>query len=467
MRLLFRRFNSNRIVFQIAVLVIISLVLSGMINFAITAYQFRLFEVEQRPATVAAEIAAVARLVAAAISDEERDRAILTGRKLGLNVRIVPIGELLSIPEEPSRPRFLKAMIERSVGRSKLTVLTRLQPQGNEGDAVVIKLAGQAAAVFELPPAAEPPSIFRGPVLLMFATTAVFLATFSTYALRWITSPLTSFSKAIEAFGEPFGEDQQLQEKGPYEIARAARALNIMRKRIRKLIDERTYILTAISHDLRTPLTRLLLHAERLTPSPTRERILGDLAKIRDMISDTLTYSTPWNPSEHAERVDLPSLLQTICAEFTDAGHPVNYIGCDHFAYQCQPFGLLRAVTNIVENASRYGTTVNVAFQLQKTGTVEISVSDDGPGIPLLTRDELFEPFFRADASRPSLRRGGFGLGLTIARDIVTRMGGSIQLLDNVPQGLTVCITLPTQTADVESNIGHDAKTRTKYLSRP
>jgi signal transduction histidine kinase len=318
-----------------------------------------------------------------------------------------------------------------------------MQPKSGSADSVALKLGDQTAAVFDLPVDRKEISILRGPPLLMFATVVAFLGVFSVYALRWITSPLRSFSRALEAFGESQAEDIQLPEKGPREIAQAARAVNVMRKRIRHLLDERTYMLVAISHDLRTPLTRALLHAERLPCSFMRDAMLSDLSKIRGMISDTLAYSIAEGRCGASERIDLPSLLQTICAEFTDTGHRVEYGGCDRFAYCCKAADLTRAVTNVVENAIRYGTRVSIDFHVQHDGSLWIDVSDNGPGIPATIRDKVFEPFFRGDSARASLQRGGFGLGLTIARDILAGSGGTILLVDNVPSGLTVRIALP------------------------
>jgi signal transduction histidine kinase len=440
----------NTILVQIAGLVLVSLLLAAGIAFGIAIYQFRNVQEHDRPLNIAAEIAAVGRLAMAATSAQEQERVLEVGKSLGLHLRLVPISEMIMATQGAAfTPSFFESLVVKELQRANLVVLNlKTTPEGP--DSVALRVGNRTAAVFDLPVDRKEISILHGPTLLIFAIVVAFLGVFSVYALRWITSPLRSFSDALEAFGEYPAEDIHLPETGPHEIAQAARAVNVMRKRIRQLLDERSYILVAISHDLRTPLTRLLLHAERLPSSPMRDAMLSDLSKIRGMISDTLTYSIAQGECDTSEQVDLPSLLQTISAEFTDTGHPVEYGGCYRFTYSCKAVDLARAVTNVVENAIRYGTRVSINFKVLCDGTPRIDVSDNGPGIPAEIRAKVFDPFFRGDSARASLPRGGFGLGLAIARDILANNGGTIHLLDNLPSGLTVRITLPC------AQSGHD-----------
>ena len=138
---------------------------------------------------------------------------------------------------------------------------------------------------------------------------------------------------------------------------------NEMGARIRSLIDARTRMLVAISHDLRTPLTRLRLRAERLSPADGQEGMLSDIGRISDMLRETLVYLRDGARSEAEQRADLPSLLQTICAEFADVGHAVTYAGPNRFACTCRPGALTRAVTNVVENGIKYGSVVTVTLK--------------------------------------------------------------------------------------------------------
>jgi signal transduction histidine kinase len=237
-----------------------------------------------------------------------------------------------------------------------------------------------------------------------------------------------------------------VNRRGPREIVQVADALNDMRTRIRALLDDRTRMLAAISHDLRTPLTRLQLRAERIGDQDLREGMLHEIARVARMLDETLDYLREDVRSESASRIDLPSALQTICAEFADVGHAVSYEGPAHLTWTCRPSALTRAISNVVDNAVKHGSVVTVSLRGARDGAVEIDVADDGPGIPSSLREKVFDPFFKGDDARTSARRSGFGLGLSIARDVVKGHGGDIDLLDGTPRGLIVRMSLPSQT---------------------
>ncbi len=289
-----------------------------------------------------------------------------------------------------------------------------------------------------------------GPEFLALLFAGVMIVLLSVYAIWWIVSPLASFVEVAEAIGRAPEGDAVVVEKGPREVVQLAKALNAMQGRIRTLVQERTNMLAAISHDLRTPLARLFLYAERLPPSPERRGIADNLTKINEMLTDTLTFLRRGGANEAPQDIDLPSLLQTIASEFADTGYDVSYEGSDRLACRCMPRLLSRAVTNIVENATHYGTVVSIGLR-DKGETCEIDVADNGPGIPAALREAVLSPFYRGDDSRAARDRGGFGLGLAIAADITRVHGGHIALLDNVTKGLRVRLTLPR---DCETALG-------------
>jgi signal transduction histidine kinase len=261
--------------------------------------------------------------------------------------------------------------------------------------------------------------------------------------VRWITSPLSSIASATRSFGKSTEAEEDLSAAGPREIAQLAEALNDMRKRVRTLVDERTKMLVAISHDLRTPLTRLRLRAERTPDDKTRDGMLHDIGMINEMLSETLAYLRDDGRVERAHLIDLPSLLQTICAQFADIGEDVSYDGPSRLTFPCRQQALTRAVTNIVDNATKHGSTVSVTLRSGDDERVEIDVSDDGPGIPAALRGKVFEPFFKIDSARSQTNRSaGFGLGLSIARDIARRHGGDVEFFDHAPHGLTVRLSV-------------------------
>jgi signal transduction histidine kinase len=283
------------------------------------------------------------------------------------------------------------------------------------------------------------------PTVLTLTIVLVFVTILSVYAVRWIIAPLSSVVAAAQSFGRSVDDSRIVGRRGPREIAQVADALDDMRTRIRALLDDRTRMLVAISHDLRTPLTRLRLRAEQVPDPALREGMLREVVQVTRMLDETLDYLRGDVGLEPMSRIDLPSVLQTICAEFADVGHAVAYEGPMHLAWTCRPNVLMRAISNVVDNGVKHGATVAVALRATEDGAVEIDVADDGPGIPSSLREKVFDPFFKGDAARSMANRSGFGLGLSIARTIVEGHGGEIELLDRVPRGLIVRLSLPTQ----------------------
>jgi K+-sensing histidine kinase KdpD len=197
-----------------------------------------------------------------------------------------------------------------------------------------------------------------------------------------------------------------------------------MRRRIRKMVDDRTRMLTAVSHDLRTPLTRLRMRVERSKEIPSKQSMLDDIATLTAMIEDSLQYLSSTARDEPLRKVDIAALLKTVVAGFCDLGHTVIYVGPERFGYTCKQKGLTRAVTNIVENAVRFGTIVDVQLSNYPPSEVVIVVRDNGPGLAHGLHEKALEPFFKADEARTSKSDSGFGLGLSIADEIVKGHGG-------------------------------------------
>jgi signal transduction histidine kinase len=217
-----------------------------------------------------------------------------------------------------------------------------------------------------------------------------------------------------------------------------------MRERIRKLIDDRTRMLAAMSHDLRTPLTRLRLRAETLPEGDTRRQVMRDLHLMETMVNTALSFLRDQDGRERDEMVDLPSVLQAICDEFAAIGHDVRYEGPDHLLLRCRADSLARALTNLVDNAVKYGTAATLALAQPGDGTVNVTVTDDGPGIPQEELALVFEPFYRSDQARTLERDRGFGLGLPIAQRIIEGHGGTLTLRTHAPHGLEAVVMLPT-----------------------
>ena len=312
-----------------------------------------------------------------------------------------------------------------------------------DADALYVKIDDDHALRFAVTPYTGVGSLVLTQTLFTLGIITFLILFVSAYAVRWITAPLSSIASAASAFGRPgAGAGADLLENGPIEVAQAARALNEMRKRVRRLVDERTRMLVAVSHDLRTPLTRLRLRIERLRDEPAQAAMLEEIAGINEMLSETLAYMREVGQTEASAATDVPSLLQTICAQFADTGHKVAYRGADRLALTCRPHALTRAVTNLVDNASKFGERVEVRAEL-RGAEVWIEVIDDGPGVPEAMLGPIFEPFFKGDHARSQHDGGGFGLGLAIVREIAEGHGGVIELLNRTPHGLLARLRLP------------------------
>jgi signal transduction histidine kinase len=202
-------------------------------------------------------------------------------------------------------------------------------------------------------------------------------------------------------------------------------------------------MLAAVSHDLRTPLTRIRLRAEAQGDSEERERTLRDIAAMDRMIGQALSYLRDQASPDASERVDLATLAKTVCDDFTDIGKHVVFEGPRHVVVACEPDLITRALTNLIENAVKFGDRAEVTLAMRSASEAVIHIRDNGPGIPDPDKALAFEPFSRGDAARTARGADGFGLGLAIARQIIEKHGGRITLHDNQPHGLDVQVVLP------------------------
>jgi signal transduction histidine kinase len=274
---------------------------------------------------------------------------------------------------------------------------------------------------------------------LLFAVISVTLL--GLWAARALTAPLSSFAKAAESFSLN-GAAAPLPERGPEEIRSVAKALNRMRERITALIDDRTRMLAAISHDLRTPITRMRLRSEFIEDDMHRSRMLSDLDQMRSMLESVLSFLRNDRKLESMTLADIATTLQLVTDQFADMGHKVAYDGPEHAMATVRPDDLHRSITNLVENAVRFGAEATIRLRMS-TDTATIDIEDDGAGISDARKGVMLEPFVRGDDARNMDEAAGFGLGLSIAHAVVLAHGGELSLNDRQPHGLLVRIQLP------------------------
>jgi signal transduction histidine kinase len=441
-----RRVFPKTITAQITTLVIVAVLLGVCLTSAILLYLMYDSRAGARrelmAAAGAARIAMIVNQAKASQSPSYRARLIAMARWPGMRVEEVPLA-LLHPSQSSVSPRH--GLIEATARLLESTWgISPLRNVASPGwvDPIVVAIDENSALVFDTGHYPPLHAILALQAVFGLAIVVLIVLLLSIYAVRWVTSPLSTIASAARSFGRSPEEEQPLTENGPHEIVQVAIALNDMRKRVRSLLDERTRMLVAISHDLRTPLTRLRLRTERLAKGTARHGMLHDISTINDMVGEILSYLREGSRDEAAQLVDLPSLLQTISTEFSDIGHTVVYEGPERFAFFCRAQGLTRVVTNIVDNGVKHGTAVIITLRASDDTNPRIDISDDGPGIPSTLRGRVFEPFFKGDSARSSSASCGFGLGLSIARDIIERHGGKIELLEQSNHGLAVRISL-------------------------
>ncbi|MBI4184723.1 MAG: HAMP domain-containing protein [Proteobacteria bacterium] len=289
-------------------------------------------------------------------------------------------------------------------------------------------------------PLASYASFWSGRALLSLAVMILAVVMLSLWAVRRTTAPLVAFARAAERFGRDVSAPPW-PEEGPSEVRQAARAFNEMQGRLRRFVEDRTQMVAAISHDLRTPITRMRLRAEFVEDEAERAKMLADLDEMERMVTSTLSFAREDATEEPLERVDLAALVGTICDEMVDAGRPVRCDTGARIPFDCHPIALKRALANLIDNAVKYGGRADVAVAVDRDGA-RVVVTDDGPGIPGEKLEHVFRPFYRVEVSR-SRETGGVGLGLTIARTVIHAHGGEIALSNRPEGGLRVEVTLP------------------------
>lgn len=260
------------------------------------------------------------------------------------------------------------------------------------------------------------------------------------FAVRIAMQPLARMTLAAEALGKNINSPP-LDTQGPVEVRRAAEAFNRMQSRLVEMLAERSRFLAAVSHDLRSPITRLRLRTEMLADESQREKFRSELADMEAMIDDTLTFMQSGEPEGIRSTVDVNSLVMVLAQNMRETGATVTVTGKAAAPLSCFRLSLQRCIQNIVENAVRYGGRADIAIS-DSDKALEIIVTDDGPGIPEAEIAQVFEPFYRLEHSRSSVT-GGFGLGLSIANAIAAAHGGFVQITNRNEGGIKARIFIP------------------------
>ena len=274
--------------------------------------------------------------------------------------------------------------------------------------------------------------------MLTFGLTAMaLLVAVSWFVMTGLLGPLRRLARASERLGR--GEDiDALPERGPQEVRELTAGFNRMQDRLTRFVADRTRVLAALGHDLRSPLTAMRVHSEMVEEDETRESLVATVEEMQSMVEATLTFAKGLSGNEPMQDVDLQSFLEALRGDMV-----VPFVLSDgpEITVRLRPNAIRRALRNVIENAVRYGGSATLGW-ISADGEIEISVTDRGPGIPTAELERVFDPFFRLEESR-SLETGGHGLGLSIARSILRAQGGEISLANHPDGGLIATIRLP------------------------
>lgn len=289
------------------------------------------------------------------------------------------------------------------------------------------------------PPSDRPPRPWFGGPVVPLTFQFVLLIVAAWYGAKLLTRPIQHLSDAAERLSENL-DSPPLDENGPREARQAAHTFNLMQKRIREQVQQRSRMLGAVSHDLRTPLSRLKLRLEQIDDVKLQSQMRQDLDDMIGMLDATLTYLHEQRTSEMLQWMDVQALVESLSENAQDRGADVQVSGtCTPL--QVQPMALRSCLNNLIDNALRYAGHAEITLEDQPQ-RVLIRVIDHGPGIAADKREAVFEPFYRLEGSR-NRNSGGVGLGMTIAREAAERLGGQLTLEETPGGGLTAVISLP------------------------
>ncbi|WP_018608903.1 ATP-binding protein [Uliginosibacterium gangwonense] len=279
-------------------------------------------------------------------------------------------------------------------------------------------------------------------VIALLALLSLSAGLLSIWAVRRLTRPLASFADAAAGLARNLN-NPAMPETGTVEVRRAAEAFNAMQRALKRYIDTRAQALSAVSHDLRLPLTRLRLRLEAIPDPALRNKMSHDLTEMDTMIGHTLDFLRAGSNTEPPVLLNLDALLDSVVEDMEELGAQIRREGRSHAPITARPHALRRCIANLLENARCYGGGGTIELHLEDLGKeVRLHIRDHGPGIPEADLEKVLEPYFRLEASR-ARHTGGTGLGLAIAKAIVEMHGGSLTLKSPPGRGLTASISLP------------------------
>jgi signal transduction histidine kinase len=400
---------------------------------------------------LSSKVATMARVLAP-LPETERQKIIEATRepKIQISLHTAPLPE---VPDrDDGRLGFLRQLIELQLEElsSSMPVTVRRLPAGGS-PRTDFKSTSESAALIEI---ALPDDRWLSitaldyPVevvpwrtlMLRLCPLFVVIGLLSVWMAHRLAAPIRDFARAAERLGVDMTAPP-LAERGPHELRMAIRTFNIMQERLRRFLADRTQMLAAISHDLRAPLARLRLRAEFVEDGEQQRKMFGDLEAMNAMIDTTLAFARDDARQEPRRLVDIGVLVGDVCEDVADSGGKVSYFGPRGVDVMCRPSAIRRAIANLIDNAVKYGRSVQVRI-VGEAERIVVVIDDDGPGIPAEEKEKVFAPFYRLELSRDP-DKGGVGLGLSVARTIAREHGGDVTLANGADGGLRARLELP------------------------
>ncbi|MFJ4345412.1 sensor histidine kinase [Pseudomonas sp. NPDC089401] len=341
-----------------------------------------------------------------------------------------------------SPPEFVRSM-EATLGREynlHYTQLVDFRPHYQAH----LRLHDGSPLTIDVRPKISPlspwlPVVLAGQLLLLLGCTWL--------AVRTAIRPLTHLSKAVDTL-DPNGGGARLDESGPVEVAYAAVAFNTLQTRIAAHVKERMQLLAAISHDLQTPITRMKLRAELMDDSVEKDKLWSDLSEMQHLVQEGVAYARSMDSStETSRRIDVRAFLQSLVFDYLDTGKQVSLDMPRDAVLDARPHALRRLLVNLVDNALKYASDVEIAVHRPAAGSLAIAILDRGPGIPEALLADVLKPFYRLESSR-NRDTGGTGLGLAISQQLALSLQGSLVLYNREGGGLCAQLTLPVPIAE-------------------
>lgn len=443
-----RRFRPDHMAGQIALLVLAAIVI---FYFSIIATNELSDAQWRRPIVDPADVIASAVVAIDAVAPDQRPeilaRLAQTAPWMNLGIRPAPPPEW-SIDDASAEAGKIS---ERLGGAFEVREPPGPRDRGElyaiglkHGDSLVISIPEPRRATHRASPVS--PNNGRSHVRLWERFAVLFficVVLLSLWLSAVVVSPLIQLAERAETFPDDLTEEHRVAETGPREVVELSRAINRMRDRIRSMLASRSHALAAISHDLRTVITRMRLRSEFIEDVSLKEKMLKDLQNMDAMLKKNLEFLRDGGADKEHVPIDIDSLLQTLADEFCETGQDVVFMGGTRQAVAGSSPELQRLLSNLIENGVRYGKRVEISARRAPPYAVEIDIADEGPGIPAQDRGRVLEPFARGEAARNMNENEGFGLGLSIAYSLAQRADGSLTLLDNIPHGLIARVRLP------------------------